>query len=1336
MRNKRNSTMTAALFLLFATVTSSYLFAQLQERTHFRSERMAAWHASQVAVDEAFPNTAMITYVTDRGTHTDRYMFTKIIPFVKINGDFLGTSKAKFVQVDDIPGYVNATYMLGETKVEFNAVPLLKGRGVERDKQNGAILYTIKTTPAAEIELRCGGGGIYSHPYPREKHQAEDFNGVDADINLAGKIATLKHSVYGPYYVAISTSGTMDIKTGADNAKYFKTNFKSGEGKIIVGFGPNFEVAKRNAQLDAKKEFALVKDYYNKLLSSRIETPEKLLDQAFNSAIYNIEYNWYDPFGWIECIHHWASMFHMQHTPAAQWLDQVDRSRKTTLSQAHKLHKSGAAPDLFPGGQKYHAFGGTNQFFTYQISKYWDFTADLDFLKEVTPYLDKVMAQTLEEYDPEGDLLFAWRSQIGQQEDYLHHPYNSTSPSIESINMMRTRLKIAKVLGEVKLVTALTARIQATQEALMRELWDPTLGRFLYYKDPQEKLHLDGQYETYCYPAAFDIVDKFDAYTNLRHLRDRLTGDGGEVYCSNNFSNHIHGTWGMQAGAAQQPVAAWAMNKTGLRNEAYIPLKAAAQWAMSDNQRGAWPEVSFHGTADYFSPPAAVYIQIMIESIFGLNMDKPNNSLTISPAFPDTWPNAKLNLPKFKADFLRKGNKLIYNVETLDSLKRNVRWLIAPAQVKSVRVNGKKVKFTTKPAIGCVELSFESGECKKSEIVIDTKPINYEVNYNKSIALAQPFTVETSGCKIAAVEDRSGILTDSFITSDKKLSGIISNSLLRNYEGYARLGDMNFACRTFFILCDAGKGVKFYTPIDITLLKEIEATQIGDFKVTRNGASVELLVRNNTETDINGTALLDAARGVWDFEVKIPARSEKTCSVEIPANRLALLSPGENIATLSLPNGKSVSIRLIATEIFKSIAPLKDYITNCFEQIELPQDDYVSDKKWTSFRPFRPRHHVPWVWSPDTLSELTTETITHPDLPVEFKVNGQKMVPISWTLDKQDYTIQLQGKTYKKLYMLVVPYLDSHDMFSPVGRVCVTNTQNRIIGVRTLRFPGDLDAFWPIVPLDIFSTSRFARENRFGILPQIGADQGDWGKLSTPENSEWKEEFTINSFPQPAFWATCLPVDIGSATLSIIEVNLRKPTELRTLTLSTIGTEPAFGIISVVGEVDKSMELLNNTPYMPDKEFLAEDNAATKRSLEKMFADWNIEGNAFSIGAYAPLFKEPTFNSRCLAGEPATGKAFSPIMTLVKESISIRLLLQGGDNLGHGKEGKLYIDVIDTETREILKRHYIHGNHFQRWEGINLKTKIGQKVQLVIVDDADAQAYSWFGIANMVISED
>jgi hypothetical protein len=276
------------------------------------------------------------------------------------------------------------------------------------------------------------------------------------------------------------------------------------------------------------------------------------------------------------------------------------------------------------------------------VAQYWNYSADIKAASELAPVLDRVIQHTYAENDPDSDGLLAWGQQIGNQEDYVSTPYNGTSPSIEGIQMLRTRASLARALGDCATEAQCESRIAEIQERLKKELWQRDLGRFIFFKDPLGIPRLDSQYHTFLYPLIYDIVDPLDAWTSMRHLRDRLVGPNGEIYCSNNFPNHVGGTWGMQAGVAQQPWGAWGLAAMGLRNETYLPLKAAAEWAMNKDHRGSWPEVAEEAVAAYFSPPAGLFVQSTVETLFGFRFEKINNKLVVSPSFPDTWNTADI----------------------------------------------------------------------------------------------------------------------------------------------------------------------------------------------------------------------------------------------------------------------------------------------------------------------------------------------------------------------------------------------------------------------------------------------------------------------------------------------------------------------------------------------------------------------------------------------------------------------------------------------------------------------------------------------------------------------
>lgn len=110
------------------------------------------------------------------------------------------------------------------------------------------------------------------------------------------------------------------------------------------------ERAAELAGCDPVKEEERVIRYYDDLLAQwRIHTPDAALNEAFGHALLNVEYAWLRPYGWIESIQHWPTMWHMEHTAAEEWNGRFDRVRECLRSQMQRVFESGAIPDLCPG---------------------------------------------------------------------------------------------------------------------------------------------------------------------------------------------------------------------------------------------------------------------------------------------------------------------------------------------------------------------------------------------------------------------------------------------------------------------------------------------------------------------------------------------------------------------------------------------------------------------------------------------------------------------------------------------------------------------------------------------------------------------------------------------------------------------------------------------------------------------------------------------------------------------------------------------------------------------------------------------------------------------------
>ncbi|NLH98847.1 MAG: hypothetical protein GX446_05065 [Chthonomonadales bacterium] len=1281
-------------------------------------DRMAAHHLTMVAVNETRPNAGLLTYVVDRFTQVEAYGLARVSVHAELDGRRLGPADATAIRVEDLPGGVRAAYRLGAVRVFTEVVPLLRGRGP--GLWEGSAVFAVRTEPPVPIEVRVGGSRTVGFQSPRAAWlQAEDPTSPDDRATRAGDAVALRAGAR-PVVVAVraAAADNATLATTADG-RMASARFGGGHGRLVLAYAREEARALELATEDPVAARCEVAKHFAHLLRARIQTSEPMLDAAFRSAITTLEYNWIEPIGWNECIHHWYSLWHMQHSPAAEWLGQADRSRTCIFTHAANLLPNGAAPQLSVDGRARRDFGGSNQFYAWQIRHYLRHTGDRDAARRLAPAMDRIIEQTWAEYDLDGNGLLAWGQQIGNQEDYISTPNDGTTPTIEGIQMLLARAEMADLLGDRATASSHRRRADRLRQKLLAALWMPELGRFAFFRDALDVLRLDGQYHTFAYPAIYGIVDMLDAWTGVRHMRETLTGKEGEVYCSNNFPWHAVGTWGMQAGAAQQPWAAWALAGTGHRNETYRPLLAAARWAMDANHRGAWPEISVEATPAYFSPPAGLYIQSVIEALFGLTLDAPAQAVRIRPSFPDVWPRADLSTPEVTAAYRRTGNVLTYDVRTVKPMSGILEWALPVCRVQSVTVNGKNVPFRTRAAVDGIILTATSPRSYRSVFVVAMEPRKPDIRYRRLAVEGEPWSAEVRGCRIESVEDRSGVLASVRLvptSHGSTLYGRLRMGLLTPYDGYGKLGRIAFSRRTLFLRCETPDGVRYAAPVTVTVLPPTEAA--ASITPSDAGAVLNLRIRNNRTTSLAGR--VEVWPGMLDgATTRITPRSEGTIRVAVPRNMLALLTAGENALPVLLPDGSTHRVPVDARPVHDASPELRAWLASRAEPIPLPVADLRPDTEWRGWREWYAYGHWPWANSRPPLESLAGKTEVHaPGLPeAPFRLADRSLVPISRRVRRPSYALDLAGKAYRKLYLLIVPFLDNHDTFSPVARISV-HLANGGVRKRTLHFPGDLDWWCPPEIVGQFATARADRPQRFALLPSPDPD-GAWPMGMPP------------AFPQPELWATCLPIITPSGVMSVVELDLGEALQLAALTIETLGSEAALGLAAVTGERALGYAGLAGTPYAPPPGF-GEATPLFGLTRAGDLEGWSIEGDVFAVAPVPGLFDAPTLNSLAARGEQATGRAVSPPFVVTGSRLRFRI---HGGLAGRDADGPtLAVRILDAATGEELASLQPPGTHLPTTAILDLREHRGKAVRMEIVDRNAGAAYAWIGISDVVMT--
>ncbi len=1281
------------------------------------NDRVAAWQYTLVATDEQVPNSCLSTYVTEKVSCTDTHLLAKLVVGSGTGEKVVWTEKPEVVSVEDFPGGVEAIYKLDGREIRTRIMPVLQG--CETGERQGAALFEVKSNPSGPLVVKCGESNevVMAGRSALLRTPLAGREGDEATVQGGtGFLRSKNHSLI----IAVKTTGGLIQRAGDQGGSILEVRFPQGEGTLVLGYSGQEEKAVELAKIEPAEAAMEVTSHYEQLLRSRIETPEKAMNDAFRGALITLEYDWLKPYGWIEAIHHWVCMWHMQVTGALAWVGQGDRVKESMLTHADHLFPNGAVPQFSPGGFLRRDFGGSNQFYAWQIGQYWNFSADREAAAQLYTALKRIVRQTFSECDEDGDLLLRWGAQIGNQEDFIHTPFNGTSPTVEGIQMLRTASNLAAALGYTDESISFALRAQKAAARLKEELWQADLGRFMYYKDPLGSIRPDGQYHTLIYPVIYDLLDPLDSWTSIRHLRDNLTGGNGAAYCSNNLPTHTEMTSGGQAGAAQQPWAAMGLAAVGLRNEAYRPLKTVAEWVMSENLRGTWMEVANEPVAAHFSPPAGLYMQSVIETLFGLRVKKPDGVLRVSPSFPDSWPSARLTLPEYSAQYEHDGNQLRYTVTSQEPLKRNICWSLPPCTIKDFRINGTQVKYSLIPGVGCVILSATSEAETTTSIDLGIHPHEYHVEMIESVAEGDPLEVKIEGLKILEVADRSKVLSDYSLGVDGTLRGTVREGQLAPYLSYGRLGLLNFSCRSLFLLCSAGEGSPFWVPLDVTLLPRFEVSAEESDKVGSGSLKVSLLVRNNTLTPLRGSSSVWMGGTSQELTVDIAPRSEKSYDVEINNSVLADLSPGENRGTLFVPEGKEIPFTLVLSGYHLPAFTGEGAGKRAIVPFPLPENLLKKDLDRPGIRSFRPYDWMGWdQYAPNLSSFVGQNTMTITDIPgLVFKLNGRNIVPLSSKSGTSSVTLDLFGTTLKKVYLLVIPYLDNHDTFIKVANAAIRTESGAVVN-RDLFSPGDLD--WGGGEKMLFVnwtwTKEEPRTNRFGLLPLLPPSSGEWEEGKPP------------AFPQLDFWASCLVRRVPSATMNVIEMELPEAVKVSSLTITVCGVDPALGLVAVSGEMSKEDPLY---PF-----FERGETSALSRQPKTLFSldhpgdleGWRSEGDAFSLTAHPGLFQSPTLNSLVANGESAAGKAISP--DFVIDSPFLTLDLQGGTS---ESDGRLTVLLMDSTTGETLHSVSPSGSHVPRQVKVTVAKFLGRKVHLEVVDENRRPSMAWIGISHVALT--
>jgi hypothetical protein len=353
--------------------------------------------------------------------------------------------------------------------------------------------------------------------------------------------------------------------------------------------------------------------------------------------------------------------------------------------------------------------------------------------------------------------------------------------------------------------------------------------------------------------------------------------------------------------------------------------------------------------------------------------------------------------------------------------------------------------------------------------------------------------------------------------------------------------------------------------------------------------------------------------------------------------------------------------------------------------VPLPEDLLSPDTDWRSWRTWLAYGHMPWAASRPPLESLEgRSTLEAPEVPgVTFSLAGRRMAVASAQTGRPVVSIPVNGG-FRKLYLLLLPLLDNHDVHALVARVYAGCDRGVTIS-RTLHFPGDLDWWCPREVVGDFAT----------------VDAG---------------------------WTRSVSIRTPSAVLNVIEMDLGAVRDVRRLTIESVGDLPAIGVVAVsgLGPLDASSlpEDLQPPAALRDPVVLADfENGALD--------GWHAEGDAWAVSRspgdkWARQAQGEWFADSLAHGEDRVGILRSPLFRVTMPALSF---------LANGWGAANHFALRDAVTGALLRSAPVPGGTGVfteiRWDVSDL---LGRQVVFEAVDAESKPAYAWIAFDRLMLS--
>jgi hypothetical protein len=627
----------------------------------------------------------------------------------------------------------------------------------------------------------------------------------------------------------------------------------------------------------------------------------------------------------------------------------------TALHFARQTEKIGTA--MFSSGYICRNPGGDirahhydmNLVFIDQLLNHFNWTGDLDYVKEMWPVIKLHLAWEKRNFDSDGDGLYDAYCCIWASDALEYSNGGVTHSSAYNYRAFAAAAQLAELIGEDP--KPYHTEAEKIRQAIQKNLWMPQQGWYAEYKDflGKKLVHPSAGIWTIYHVIDSHVPDPFQAYQSLRyvdtqipHIPMHIKGFPKGDHFTLSTTTWLPYTWSINnvalAETLHTSLAYW---QGGRADEAFKLWRSALLESMyASASPGGFEQLSFYDAIRGelyrdFADPIGMVGRTLVEGLFGIAPNALKDTLLIRPGFPEEWNNASLSIPDLKFDFKRSGTQDVYVLTPSFPKKMNLTLqLKARAEsVRSVLVNGKKTKWKTIPQ------AIESPMIQLSAGVESTYKV--EVNWSGGKPDKPTFSAtQFTGEKFKVSFNQATVV--DFYDPQEVLEKRHSNKNL--FQRYVSGQQGN---KTVFAKVRQGE-LEWWTPLTFSIRNPVEILS----ESTQGGRVQEFTLRNNGAIT-HGKLIVNPGKKIYTADVTLEAYASK--KITIPENYLIT---GSNVVRFEYANGKTIERILTNWEVK---APEK----KSWKMVDLNNifnDDikHIFKNKYLSPRSSSPTLQIPW----------------------------------------------------------------------------------------------------------------------------------------------------------------------------------------------------------------------------------------------------------------------------------------------------------------------------------------------------------------------------------------